>query len=150
LDDGFGEGLNPWVFQTNYSAGNYSIKDDKNSTIISATGSNRLNNFGKYATHTFTVGPVNSVTNDTKAKTELTLYPNPAKDKLTLDLASFGEADEISIEVLDMLGKVMLAENRMVGEPLTRTLDVSSFAAGSYIIRIETTAKRGSAVFIKE
>jgi hypothetical protein len=48
-----------------------------------------------------------------------------------------------------MLGKVMLAENRMAGEPHTRTLDVSSFVAGSYIIRIETTAKRGSAVFIK-
>ena len=149
FDDGFGEGLNPWVFQTNYTAGNYSIKDDKNSTIISATGTNRLNNFGKYATHTFSVGPVNSVANDNKAKAELTLYPNPAKDKLNLDLTSFGEAEEMSIEVLDMLGKVMLAENRMIGEPLTRTLDVSSFAVGSYIIRIETTAKRGSAVFIK-
>lgn len=149
FDEGFGEGLNPWVFQTNYTAGNYSIKDDKNSTIISATGTNRLNNFGKYATSTFIVGPVNSVANDNKAKAELTIYPNPTKDKLNLDLTSFGEAEEISVEVLDMLGKVMLAENRMAGEPLVRTLDVSSFAVGSYIIRIETIAKRGSAVFIK-
>jgi hypothetical protein len=149
FDDGFGEGLNPWIFQTGYTPGNYSIKDDKNVSIINANGTNRLNNFGKYATTTFTVGFQTSVANDNKAKAELTLYPNPTKDKLTLDLASFGETEEISIEVLDMLGKVMLAENRMAGEPLVRTLDVSSFAAGSYIIRIESSAKRGSAVFIK-
>ncbi|HEY6171985.1 MAG TPA: T9SS type A sorting domain-containing protein, partial [Candidatus Kapabacteria bacterium] len=102
-----------------------------------------------YATSTFIIVPMNSVANDNKAKTELTLYPNPVKDKLNLDLTSFGEAEEISIEVLDMLGKVIHAENQMAGESLMRTLDVSSFVAGSYIIRIETAAKRGSAVFIK-
>ncbi len=147
-DDGFGEGLSPWVFQ-GYASGNYTFKDDKNVSIASATSTNRLIMFGKYQSHTFIVGPVNSVANGNKAKAELTLYPNPAKDKLTLDLASFGQDEEISIEVLDMLGKVMLAENRMAGEPLVRTLDVSSFAVGSYIIRIESADKRGSAVFIK-
>lgn len=148
-DDGLGEGLSPWIYRPDYSNGNYSLKDDKNSSIASATSTNNLIMFGNYQSHTFIVGPLNSVANDNKAKAELSLYPNPTKDKLNLDLSSFGESEEISIEVLDMLGKVVLAENRMIGEPLTRTLDVSSFASGSYIIRIESSAKRGSAVFIK-
>jgi hypothetical protein len=148
-DDGLGEGLSPWIFQPNHTNGNYTLKDDKNASIGSATASNSLIMFGNKQSHTFIVGPANSVANDNKVKAELTLYPNPAKDKLTLDLASFGEAEEISIEVLDMLGKVMLAENRLAGEPLVRTLDVSSFVSGSYIIRIESSAKRGSSVFIK-
>jgi hypothetical protein len=148
-DDGLGEGLSPWIFQPNHTNGNYTLKDDKNASIGSATASNSLIMFGNKQSHTFIVCPANSVANDNKVKAELTLYPNPAKDKLTLDLASFGEAEEISIEVLDMLGKVMLAENRLAGEPLVRTLDVSSFVSGSYIIRIESSAKRGSSVFIK-
>lgn len=148
-DEGLGEGLSPWIFRPDYSNGNYSLKDDKNVTIASATSTNNLIMFGNYQSHTFIVGEENAVNDEYKSNTEFMVYPNPTSTTLTIDFRSFSENDSHSIEVLDMLGKVVAAENHLAGEPLTRTLDVSSLPSGSYIIRVESSAKRGSTVFIK-
>ncbi|MDR1848033.1 MAG: leucine-rich repeat protein [Bacteroidales bacterium] len=59
--------------------------------------------------------------------TDFAIYPNPAKDKITIDC---GENIN-SIEIVDLLGKV-------VYQGKETTIDVSTFAKGNYFVRIYT------------
>jgi hypothetical protein len=66
---------------------------------------------------------------------EVSLYPNPAKDKVTLSVTgnvTFGD-----ITVLNSIGEVVYKEN--AGNVKSRDIDVSMFANGHYMIRANTS-----------
>ncbi|MFL5763766.1 MAG: T9SS type A sorting domain-containing protein [Bacteroidia bacterium] len=64
------------------------------------------------------------------------VYPNPAKDNLNLVFTS-ADAQEIRVEVRDMMGRKHVAAMMSASAGQNKTaLDVSSVAAGSYILVI--------------
>jgi hypothetical protein len=67
-----------------------------------------------------------------------TLRPNPARDRLTVERPTAGPA---TFEVFNAKGQKVLAQT---SDQATVTLDVSSLAAGSYLLRV--TTDEGSSV----
>ena len=61
------------------------------------------------------------------------VYPNPADDFVTIALD--GSTDGADVQIADMLGRVVGRYRIAAGESGI-TLDVSSFAAGNYLVRI--------------
>jgi len=64
----------------------------------------------------------------------ISVYPNPAKDKLYIAIndGSFAEAE---IKIIDLLGKEMLVTNSF---NKNIDIDISSFSAGIYFVTIES------------
>ncbi len=65
------------------------------------------------------------------------IYPNPARDRLTVERPDAGPA---TLEVFNAKGQKVMT---MTSEQQTVTLDVSALAAGSYLLRV-TTAEGSS------
>ena len=63
----------------------------------------------------------------------ISIYPNPALDEVTVDLSGV-ETENLSIEWMDMTGKVILTQHNISGN--SAVFDLSSVAKGSYQIRI--------------
>jgi hypothetical protein len=68
--------------------------------------------------------------------TSFTVYPNPGNGVITLNFNTPNEKQTI-VQVMDITGKMMLSENlNLAAGTSKQTLDVSSFAKGSYFIKI--------------
>lgn len=63
------------------------------------------------------------------------LYPNPAKDRLTVDLE--GLSGEVLVRVTGIDGKLAIDQKRGVSGFDAFDLDISSLSAGIYIIRVK-------------
>lgn len=89
--------------------------------------------------------PINSVTSaqdEPGAAPDITLYPNPASEFVTLRLKDKGEHGGYA-QVIDLLGVVAL--NVKVRGSMEQRIDVSSLPAGAYFVRFNGA----SAMFIK-
>ena len=71
---------------------------------------------------------------------EWTLYPNPATTHINIELET---AQEAQIAIKDMNGRLVYSAQ---SQDQTTTLDVSNYAAGTYIVKItlgeQVTAKK--------
>ncbi len=63
----------------------------------------------------------------------ISIYPNPALDEVTVDLSAV-TSESISLELLDMTGKVIQIQSKITGS--IQIFDLSTVAKGSYHIRI--------------
>lgn len=69
----------------------------------------------------------------------LSVFPNPATDQLSFLLGSSDESD-VNIEIIDKLGRILHSEIQHIEEAVTEyAINVSSYNAGVYLIRISTT-----------
>jgi hypothetical protein len=77
------------------------------------------------------------------------IYPNPAKDRLTLDL-DVKERQDISIAIFDAFGKKQLTNHAQLtaGGHLV-TLDLKMIPSGMFVVDISNAVSRGSVHFIK-
>jgi hypothetical protein len=64
------------------------------------------------------------------------VYPNPAEN--FINIRSLGESPLESIEILDLLGKVVYSQGPEAGNSLH--VDVSTFSPGAYFLRVRTGA----------
>lgn len=83
---------------------------------------------------------------------EINIYPNPAKEYALVDIGSL-EADQISIAVLDMLGKEVYSTQTVVDETRNEfRLPTNSFAPGSYmvVVRSNTGAAFNRKLIVRE
>src|SRR5205085_3831893 len=71
----------------------------------------------------------------TKDDFEVSLYPNPAKDKVTLSVK--GNVTITEVTVLNSIGEVVYKE--ATGNVKSNEVNVSMFANGHYMIRANTT-----------
>lgn len=80
----------------------------------------------------------------------LSLYPNPAKDQITIDIANLLE-ENIHLEVLNIQGQTLKSEinTPSVGSESIQ-LNVENLASGSYILRISQGAFSSTKRFIKQ
>lgn len=65
--------------------------------------------------------------------TDLTLYPNPASDRLTIDLPEGAK----KITLCNIVGKEIIALEAHSGK---QTIDVSNMDAGTYLLKLQTAA----------
>ncbi|MCB0636721.1 MAG: T9SS type A sorting domain-containing protein, partial [Lewinella sp.] len=68
----------------------------------------------------------------------LAVYPNPTTGQLTLNLGAFLE-QEATLEVMDINGQLILQRRLGVIEHRTEQLDLSTYAAGMYFVRLRTS-----------
>lgn len=70
---------------------------------------------------------------DQQVLQSISVYPNPATDQVHIDLSGL-ESGTISIELLDMTGKVLQVQNKIMDQ--LGTFDLTRLAKGSYQLRI--------------
>lgn len=66
-----------------------------------------------------------------------TLYPNPTNGLLTISSNTIA-SQEIEIEVLDIRGAILHSHKERVTNNINKTLDLRSFKAGTYFVRMST------------
>ena len=78
------------------------------------------------------------------------IYPNPARDYISLDLRSPSDEDAI-LEVYDLSGRLLLHEAaRLSSGPNNLTIKLpAEIAAGNYILSVQTANGKSSVKFIK-
>jgi Secretion system C-terminal sorting domain len=78
-------------------------------------------------------------------------YPNPFRDMLTLDVTTDKAGNDMTFELVDVLGKVVAVQQRKaeIGT-MSITFNTLNLAAGSYILRIKDAGKVWQEKFIKQ
>jgi Secretion system C-terminal sorting domain len=91
--------------------------------------------------------PNNNVEDDnTLATNILKAYPNPAMDKVTLQIQAATEG-VARFDVLDITGKIIKSENRaLTGGYNEVTLDIQNLASGLHLIKIKDSANNEAVV----
>ena len=80
--------------------------------------------------------------NSSFAVSTLTMYPNPATDQITIDVANFSGLDVINVTIVDITGKiVMIKKLAGAGNNFNETYDVSTFATGTYFVQFEANGE---------
>jgi photosystem II stability/assembly factor-like uncharacterized protein len=85
--------------------------------------------------------------NKKSIQTNLFIFPNPATNSLTLNLAELKNLQNTTVSIYDIQGKLLLQQNRL--QPQTE-LDISGFAKGIYIIKLINEKETMQSKFIKE
>lgn len=86
-----------------------------------------------------------SVNNDF-IENKFTFYPNPANNILTLDLSQLQKLQNTTVSIYDIQGKQLLHQN--ISEELSQ-LDISAFAKGIYIIKVQSDKEILQSKFVK-
>jgi hypothetical protein len=71
---------------------------------------------------------------DALAQTLITIYPNPTRGLLTVNIYELPQHAASSLTLFDMQGRVIIQQQSLVDE---NKLDISAQPAGTYIMRIE-------------
>ena len=72
------------------------------------------------------------------------MYPNPASDNLTIQLASSSEI--ATVNFYDYTGRLALSKDISTND---NKIDVNNLASGVYILKVVTEDKIGTQKFIK-
>ncbi|MFZ4399874.1 MAG: T9SS type A sorting domain-containing protein [Bacteroidales bacterium] len=78
---------------------------------------------------------------------KIKIYPNPASDKLTIDLQQLKNLQNTMVSIYDIQGKVILKKN--ISQPQTE-LYISSFAKGVYVVKVSNDQNSIVTKFVKE
>ena len=89
-------------------------------------------------TNTFTTEFVAALAVDTFDESNITMYPNPAKNQVAISLDNTNEVIA-NVNVIDMLGKQVIRLNKV--NEVTKSIDLSNLNSGIYFIEIETQNK---------
>lgn len=84
---------------------------------------------------------------DQLGERKITIYPNPTKGMLAVDINGGNSKDELSIQLYDGTGKQMLNEKV---QPGTTTLNLTSYPQAYYIMRIQAGSKFTEYKIIKQ
>jgi len=67
---------------------------------------------------------------------DVVVYPNPAKDKLSV--AIYNNKNAVSVELINTLGEVVFANNTGVTGETMMNIDVTKLSSGVYIFKVNT------------
>lgn len=80
---------------------------------------------------------------------EVTVYPNPASDMVTIELQHRDEGDvEYVIEVVDVAGRKVISRRLNCAGQCKERLDLEGLDAGSYFVRL--SAREGGTVIVRK
>ncbi|WP_339887495.1 T9SS type A sorting domain-containing protein [uncultured Flavobacterium sp.] len=104
---------------------------------VNATSSGSLGCLGS-TSFTVVQSSTCSLQTNTFNESNITMYPNPAKNQVTISLDNTNEIIE-KISVVDILGKQVIQLNKV--NEVTKSIDLSSLNTGIYFIEIEKQNK---------
>ena len=93
-----------------------------------------------------TVAVIASV-NDINQNSAIGLYPNPAKDRLTIDLQKFSDVQNAMLMIYDTQGQLVLQQ---AIQDVRTELNVEALSKGLYIVKISNTKNRVITKFMKD
>jgi len=78
------------------------------------------------------------------------VYPNPAKDLVSINVSSINNKDEYTVKIVDLMGRVLISEmiNNTTGS-FMHNMNISEFPAGIYIVSVESNGTRELTKLIK-
>ena len=137
-----------WSFPNGFigtsTADSITVNIDSNavSGVISVYGKSKCGN-GLPATINITVNNGNGII-ELSDNTKLSVYPNPAKDKLTIESSI---STLINYDIINLMGQSVYSSQLNAGKT---TIDISAFAKGIYTIKLYS--EKGNVVkkFVKE
>ena len=115
--------------------------------ILSSSGSKPVANSYLYIDNLAFAGSVAGIKNNF-AHAEIKLFPNPASDRLVLNLSN-SSVTKGQIEIFDILGKKVSSLNN-VDFMTSTTIDISNLTKGEYLIKVNTYEEIISQKFIKQ
>lgn len=86
--------------------------------------------------------------NEVESVTAFNVFPNPAVDRLNLELSSFAAGTPIQIQVMDIVGNVVTLETAYTNSRYT--MNVANLAKGAYVIRVSQNGTVHTQKFIKK
>ncbi len=117
------------------------------STFRSTINLNTQNFTGNPAYRTATV---TTNADEVEAIRNFKLYPNPAKEELTLEFNA-PTSGNYQVQIFSLEGKLMQTNRESVTSGSNRTpLNISNLPSGMYLLRIQTDGQTKSAKFIKQ
>lgn len=96
--------------------------------------------------YTIGLSGITGVNNPVSALENITIYPDPVADKLTIFHPRVNSST--SAQVLTMDGRLVAVGSLMMGDTVT-TLDAKSLAKGLYILVVESQGKKHAIKFVK-
>jgi hypothetical protein len=75
------------------------------------------------------------------------IYPNPASNKLTINLSQLKNLQNTSVSIYDIQGKLLLQQS--ITQPQTE-LTITQFAKGVYIVKVNNDKDTLISKFVKE
>lgn len=80
---------------------------------------------------------------------QITMYPNPTTDIITIEVSNFTSLGDVNINILDITGKVVMTEQlNGGGATFKETYDVSKLATGTYFVQFEANGEVQTRQFI--
>lgn len=121
---------------------NYDIDYDFISSIVYVADDGRfyLGGFGNRNAAVVEMNitvPVNTK-ETTLPESSLTVFPNPVKDQLNVEVNLEEKSELINITLADMTGKVLMIDAIEDVAQLTKSYTLSDYAAGTYFLRLST------------
>jgi Leucine-rich repeat (LRR) protein len=136
----------PFATGTNQGFVAFKIKT-KSTLVLGNTFSNSANIYFDYnfpiITNNYTTTIAALATQDFEFSKYFSLYPNPAKDILNIEVKN--DIEISSISVYNMLGQLVL-----VNTSSEKTIDVSALKTGNYFVKISTDKGTANSRFVKE
>lgn len=86
--------------------------------------------------------------NEKQIATHISLYPNPAKDKLFLSIDA-KENQKLSLQIIDSKGQLVLSQQNLSLSTVKNGIDLSSFPKGLYILNLRIDDLEMSQAFSK-
>jgi len=83
------------------------------------------------------VGPTTGVQNITNPVSAFNVFPNPAKNSISVDLSSF-DGQALTLKVINMLGQELYRESESSAGSGLKTINISGWSDGTYLISVET------------
>lgn len=80
---------------------------------------------------------------------EFTVFPNPVKDRINLQLGLQEQAEQMTVRLMDISGKTLLQRDYENVQKEFFDYDLSKLATGTYLLQVTTNAGTGTRKFIK-
>jgi hypothetical protein len=126
-----------FVKSSGTTSGTYTFTDEVPMSGVNYYRLKMLNTDGS-----FTYSPVRSVTLGDSKTTGLSVSPNPAKEAVYVKLNA-KEAKTMTLELVDIAGKVLLTEKKKVEIGFNQlSLNLSGYSAGMYFLKVDGVAHR--------
>lgn len=84
---------------------------------------------------TFANDTISNVTELRSLEKDVTIYPNPASESLTIEMAT-SSPGFFTVELLDLNGNIVLTRQTKVADKIVEHFDLSRLAQGNYVARI--------------
>ncbi|MCX6231984.1 MAG: T9SS type A sorting domain-containing protein [Bacteroidetes bacterium] len=121
-----------------------SLKVFNNGNVV-LTGLSSFNS--KYDWTTQLLSDVILTVSDINKKNDIQIYPNPAKDKLNINLEKFSDFRKTTLSIYNIQGQLIL--QKIVNQAVTE-IDISHLAKGMYFIKIDNDSNLMLNKFVKE